>query len=432
MQERDLHSALSHDVIAQASRGGVDAALVRSHWGRNDSAYTLHTSSSSWSPAGLQTKDLLAYLFDRYDYCPFLNNRQCYAKYVTSEFDIEDLLATFERAYEDLRDAERGLAFCGYEFPDTEESNRFRRNLNSTRVGNLDDGHTAQNSETLRKGEDDFFHFLLSFIDTGLQKKFVTHFRPKHPPLSRDIRSVFNFLKLKSFSECPEFGFEECHFHSRVFSSEYVENVHRAFEENSDRFSAAIKKIITANKEFGELGVGFLFHHDRSEKGSIPQGNLVENWDNKTSTSEDKYPDKSDIAMPKKFDVAISVAGPDREHALKLAKLLRERKIEVFLDEYYPEHLWGKDLAELFDDIFRNRSTYCVMFISKEYKDRMWTKHERRSALARQLKQESEYILPIRIDETKLDGLAPTIGYLQLKDGIPKIAELIVSKIRSR
>jgi hypothetical protein len=55
------------------------------------------------------------------------------------------------------------------------------------------------------------------------------------------------------------------------------------------------------------------------------------------------------------------------------------------------------------------------MFISAEYASRIWTSHERRSAQARALEEKGrEYILPIRFDDTDLEGLSPTVGYLTL------------------
>jgi len=45
------------------------------------------------------------------------------------------------------------------------------------------------------------------------------------------------------------------------------------------------------------------------------------------------------------------------------------------------------------------------MFISKEYAEKPWTKHERRSDLSRAL-EEDEYVLPARFDDTELPGLA--------------------------
>ncbi|MEA1946163.1 MAG: hypothetical protein U9N83_02530, partial [Thermodesulfobacteriota bacterium] len=75
---------------------------------------------------------------------------------------------------------------------------------------------------------------------------------------------------------------------------------------------------------------------------------------------------------------------------------------------------------------------YCVMFISAEYGNRIWTTHERRSAQARALQEKGrEYILPIRVDQTDLDGLPPTIGYLPLDQySIEQIADLLVKKLK--
>jgi len=72
------------------------------------------------------------------------------------------------------------------------------------------------------------------------------------------------------------------------------------------------------------------------------------------------------------------------------------------------------------------------MFVSQEYADRMWTNHERRSAQARALEDRgADYILPIRVDDTDLDGLPPTVGYLSLNDlSVAQIADLLIQKLR--
>ena len=102
----------------------------------------------------------------------------------------------------------------------------------------------------------------------------------------------------------------------------------------------------------------------------------------------------------------------------------------MFYDEFYPEYLWGKNLVDTFDEIFRKRASYCVIFISKDYKERVWTKHERQSAQARALNEKGkEYILPIKVDNTELEGMPPTIGYITLKTGIEKIGKLLIKKL---
>jgi hypothetical protein len=88
--------------------------------------------------------------------------------------------------------------------------------------------------------------------------------------------------------------------------------------------------------------------------------------------------------------------------------------------------------VEFFDEIYRKRSRFCVMFVSRQYAERMWTTHERRSAQARALQEKgSEYILPIVVEEAEVPALLPTVGYLPLaKYPVEEIAELLIKKLR--
>lgn len=58
-------------------------------------------------------------------------------------------------------------------------------------------------------------------------------------------------------------------------------------------------------------------------------------------------------------------------------------------------------------------------FVSKAYKASIWTSHEMRSAQARAVKEKgSDYILPIKVDDTELDGLPGTIAHIDIGKGI--------------
>jgi hypothetical protein len=65
--------------------------------------------------------------------------------------------------------------------------------------------------------EDDRFLFRFTFIDTGHEKAFVTHYRPKHLPLSSELTGVFKYLGLHDLKSCPEFDFEPCFYRSLQF-----------------------------------------------------------------------------------------------------------------------------------------------------------------------------------------------------------------------
>jgi TIR domain len=111
------------------------------------------------------------------------------------------------------------------------------------------------------------------------------------------------------------------------------------------------------------------------------------------------------------YDVVFSFAGEDRRYVERVAKYLRNQGVRIFYDRYEETSLWGKDLAEHFDFVYRLSGQYCVVFISKHYVEKMWTRHERQSALARALKERQEYILPVRFDDTEVPGIRHTLAY---------------------
>src|ERR1043166_4739154 len=127
--------------------------------------------------------------------------------------------------------------------------------------------------------------------------------------------------------------------------------------------------------------------------------------------------EETERPFPDSFDVAITVAGPDRKIARDLAQRLQTAGLVVFYDQFFDDHIWGHDLPEMFDDIFRVKSRFCVIFISRAYATSEWANLEKRSALARAMKERGKaYVLPIRIDDTILLGLPPTVAHLSLRE----------------
>jgi hypothetical protein len=137
--------------------------------------------------------------------------------------------------------------------------------------------------------------------------------------------------------------------------------------------------------------------------------------------------------IPDTFDVALSFAGPQRPLAERLAALMKEAGFEVFYDADYQAQLWGHDLAEALDKVYRKAAKYCVIFKSQDYLDRMWTSHERRSAVARAVQERGQaYLLPVEVDAVELPGVAPTIAYISLQQHtIDQIAQMLIVKLRS-
>jgi hypothetical protein len=130
------------------------------------------------------------------------------------------------------------------------------------------------------------------------------------------------------------------------------------------------------------------------------------------------------------YDVCLSFAGEDRPYVGRVAAALKSRGVRVFYDEYEKVGLWGKDLYVHLDDVYRNSARYCVLFASSSYAGKLWTNHERESAQARAFEENSEYVLPARFDDTKIPGLRPTVGYIDLRNTDPtELTELIVKKV---
>jgi len=130
------------------------------------------------------------------------------------------------------------------------------------------------------------------------------------------------------------------------------------------------------------------------------------------------------------FDVAMSFAGDDRGFVEAVVTQLQRSGVRVFYDDDQTTAMWGADLIEYLDQIYRLRSRYVVIFISRHYAAKMWPRHERRSALARGLELSEPYVLPIRLDDTPLDGLRPTVGYLDARQvGPAGIVAAILGKL---
>jgi hypothetical protein len=132
------------------------------------------------------------------------------------------------------------------------------------------------------------------------------------------------------------------------------------------------------------------------------------------------------------YDVALSFAGEDRKYAEELANALRDNSVKVFYDAFEKAALWGEDLFVYLSDLYRLRAKYCIMFLSANYAENLWTNHERKAAQSRAFKENERYILPIRLDETEIPGIFETIGYVNWhEEGAERIASYVLQKLNS-
>lgn len=132
------------------------------------------------------------------------------------------------------------------------------------------------------------------------------------------------------------------------------------------------------------------------------------------------------------YDIVISYAGEDRNYAEQLAKALKERDTKVFYDRFEHEasSALGQDLINYLTNIYSRKARLCLVLVSRAYVQKRWTMFELGIIQDRINKQpETEYLVPLRLDETELPDIPETIVYLHIKDGVEKVIELIERKL---
>lgn len=128
------------------------------------------------------------------------------------------------------------------------------------------------------------------------------------------------------------------------------------------------------------------------------------------------------------YDVVLSFAGEDREYVEECADILTALGIKAFYDSYEQDVLWGKDLYTFLADIYSNKARFAIVFISQHYVKKCWTKHEFKFINERMFNSETEYLLPVFLDDTKLCGIPETQGYLTNKTPY-EVAVMFAKKI---
>jgi hypothetical protein len=130
------------------------------------------------------------------------------------------------------------------------------------------------------------------------------------------------------------------------------------------------------------------------------------------------------------YEVVLSFAGEQRQYVREVAEHLKASEVSVFFDEYEEATMWGKHLTEHLATVYGGTARFCVMFISKEYAEKIWTTHERRSAFAKAVTEKKEYVLPARFDDTVISGLNPDVHYVNLEHKTPlELGQLILRKL---
>ena len=424
----DLHEALSNTVIGQASADGDQVVLVEHQDGRDVFRYSLHLTSNTFHFGGLNRAEFITWLgFESYDKCRFLGGyTTCFSIAATKTFDIDGFAQIIWTAFGDAAKAVRIFQDCG-----TDPKER-------RRIYPGGDGHRGSEQKRMEDSADDYFEYVMTWLVNGRNEGWVTHYRPKQMPVSPELERVINWLGLRESHECPEFAFESCFWSylgyrgDRYGFDNNTDFAYGCFRKHAGEFSEGCRLVLDAEKQLTAFGMSFLPQSSPAAPArTLTTGRIEPGGELARQPTARPVHVQQQLIPDGGFDVAITFAGSERSYAERLATIIRDARYKVFYDQFYGAQLWGRDLAETFDSIYRKHARFCVMFISREYRDRMWTTHERRSALARQLEERGDiYILPVEVEKVDLEGLSPTLGGMPLDQySIEEIAESLIAKL---
>lgn len=132
-----------------------------------------------------------------------------------------------------------------------------------------------------------------------------------------------------------------------------------------------------------------------------------------------------------RFDFAISYAGEEEGIAKDLFQLLHDKGAKVFFAKNEKVYLLGKGLTSELVYIFGPYTKFAIPIISEHYLKKYWTKYEFNAAKREEGKRGFEFILPIRLDDVSLRGLAEDVVYIDLrKEGLLDTVEIMMTKLR--
>ena len=134
----------------------------------------------------------------------------------------------------------------------------------------------------------------------------------------------------------------------------------------------------------------------------------------------------------KKYAVAFSYAGEEREYVKKVLAELRRTldRDQIFYDLYYESWLSQPNLDVRLQRVYREESELVAVFISANYEKKKWTGVEWRVMREMIAKRRDEDVMPLRFDDTEVPGMFSIDGYVDLRRRDPEnVADLILERL---
>ncbi|MFZ2404183.1 MAG: TIR domain-containing protein, partial [Methylobacter sp.] len=136
--------------------------------------------------------------------------------------------------------------------------------------------------------------------------------------------------------------------------------------------------------------------------------------------------------MTKRFQVALSFPGEQRDYVAEVAQHLAEKlgQDQVFYDQWYQAELARPNLDTHLQTIYHDDSQLIVPFLCADYERKEWCGLEWRAIRDLIKKRNDGDIMPLRFDGTHIPGLFSIDGYIDLQKHNPKqTADLILQRL---
>jgi formylglycine-generating enzyme len=131
-----------------------------------------------------------------------------------------------------------------------------------------------------------------------------------------------------------------------------------------------------------------------------------------------------------RYDVSISVATEDKAIAERIVAALEKQKIRCYLYDEQNAEAWGEYVLKVSLAKYGAEAKFILLIVSKVFVKKYWTIVELQVAQAFRKGQEA-YILPLRIDDTRVDGIK-YLGFVNWKENPEEIAAMLKKKVQLR
>ena len=142
----------------------------------------------------------------------------------------------------------------------------------------------------------------------------------------------------------------------------------------------------------------------------IVYGDMVRK--NQSKKGDDIRMNSTDLQNSYEYDIAFSYASEQEKYVLRVAKLLDEMGIKVFVKPFQEQQFLAKDLHRETYKMYGQNCQFVACFISKEYWAKEIPRHELSVAVNRMKKEKRICIIPVMMDETRPTILDSDIVYI--------------------